>query len=131
MIKRGICATLDVSKGRVLIICDEAWWWGVGGQRRPILEWRNYWRALSGEFWEIFKNIYFKEHLQAAASVYWSSRNFWKITASGGKLLAIFTKKSRQIGMLLRKFYKSLHKPLITSFLRFQICVIKQWTQGF
>ena len=42
-VKRGICAKRDVRKEGLVIIRDEAWWWGVGGQKRVILAWRNYW----------------------------------------------------------------------------------------
>ena len=31
-------------KGGLVIIRDEAWWWGVG-PKREILAWRNYWTA--------------------------------------------------------------------------------------
>ena len=53
-----LCQAWHNVRGGLVIIRDEAWWWGWLGQKRVILAWRNYWAAPGEGGW--FKRAFYE-----------------------------------------------------------------------
>ena len=54
----GVCSKHDATQRGPVNKRDRAWWWGVGGSKTVISEWRNYWTAPNGRPLKIFAFLF-------------------------------------------------------------------------